>query len=85
MLHMAHPDGLGTGNGPIFIQREAQLDLGQSMTFSRAVTGAGLISTYTNVLTMAADGSLTPLSNTVATLTVTATPPSPPGTLLLLR
>jgi hypothetical protein len=69
-VSLSHPDALGTGAEPIHLQSGARLDVACPWTLTRPVSGLGAISTTSNTLVIAAEGSLSPGFGEIGTLQV---------------
>jgi autotransporter-associated beta strand protein len=69
-LSLRDAQALGTGSEPIYLQYGATLEIGDPFTVNRPIVGAGRIGTGNGPFTLGPTGSLTPLTNTIATLSV---------------
>jgi autotransporter-associated beta strand protein len=70
ILALGHNSALGTGSDTIYLQSGARLDYYVNGTLTRPVVGVGSITTGTNLLTVAATGSLTPAAGEIGTMYV---------------
>jgi autotransporter-associated beta strand protein len=74
VVSMGHAKALGStaGSDPIYLQADARLDIGVNLTLARPIVGIGSrqcsITTGSNLLTIAAGGSLTPGAGVVGAM-----------------